>query len=91
MNKNTFKEKLNEIIFESDTSAGKGFDLLLIVSILARVIVVSLDSVQHYNSRYGGILYFFEWTFTILFTGEYSRRPSLSTLCCIEANSSPMS
>ena len=71
MTKKDFKSKLYEIIFESDTSAGKWFDLLLIVSILASVIVVFLDSVQHYNIRYGGILYFFEWIFTILFTAEY--------------------
>ena len=71
MTKKDFKSKLYEIIFESDTSAGKGFDLLLIASILASVIVVFLDSVQHYNTRYGEILYFLEWIFTILFTAEY--------------------
>lgn len=71
MTEKALKAKLYEIIFESDTPAGKGFDLLLIVSILASVIVVFLDSVQHYNARYGEILYFMEWIFTILFTVEY--------------------
>jgi voltage-gated potassium channel len=71
MTEKALKAKLYEIIFESDTPAGKGFDLLLIVSILASVIVVFLDSVQHYNARYGEILYFMEWVFTILFTVEY--------------------
>ena len=71
MNNTSLKNKLYDIIFESDTPAGKGFDLLLIVSILLSVIVVLLDSVQYYNIRYGNILYLLEWFFTILFTIEY--------------------
>ena len=71
MTNNSLKNKLYEIIFESDTPAGKGFDLLLIVSILLSVIVVLLDSVQYYNNLYGKTLYIMEWFFTILFTIEY--------------------
>ena len=63
MTNNSFKNKLYVIIFESDTPAGKGFDLLLIVSILLSVIVVLLDSVQYYNNRYGEIL-LPKWTVT---------------------------
>ena len=74
MTEKNLKAKLYEIIFESDTPAGKGFDLLLIVSILVSVIVVFLDSVHYYNQRYGEVLYFLEWTFTILFTIEYFLR-----------------
>ena len=68
------KNKLYNIIFESDTPAGKGFDLLLIVSIILSVIVVFLDSVQYYNNQYGDILYIMEWFFTLLFTIEYFLR-----------------
>ena len=74
MNNQTFKEKLYDIIFESDTPAGKGFDVLLIVSILMSVGVVLLDSVNYYNKHYGDLLYAFEWFFTILFTVEYLLR-----------------
>ena len=74
MNNQSFKVKLYEIIFESDTPAGKGFDVLLIVSILFSVIVVLLDSVQFYNNKYGDMLYLMEWIFTILFTIEYFLR-----------------
>ena len=74
MNHPTIKEKIYEIIFESDTSAGKGFDLILIVSILFSVIVVFLDSVEYYNERYGAMLYVLEWLFTIIFTVEYFLR-----------------
>ena len=74
MNNQSFKVRLYEIIFESDTPAGKGFDVLLIISILLSVIVVLLDSVQFYNNKYGDMLYLMEWIFTILFTIEYFLR-----------------
>ena len=74
MNNQTLKDKLYEIIFESDTPAGKRFDVLLIISILLSVIIVLLDSVQFYNNKYGDILYMMEWIFTILFTIEYFLR-----------------
>ena len=71
MTNNSLKNKFYEIIFESDTPAGKGFDLLLIFSILLSVIVVLLDSVQYYNNLYGDTFYIMEWFFTLLFTIEY--------------------
>ena len=71
MPKQTFRSKLYTIIFESDTPLGKAFDLILILSILASVSVVFLDSVKYYNNNYGQILYQLEWLFTILFTIEY--------------------
>ena len=71
MTEKSLKCKLYEIIFESDTPAGKGFDLLLIVSIILSVMVVSFDSVEYYNQRFGELLYMLEWVFTILFTLEY--------------------
>ena len=69
-----FKNKLYEIIFESDTPAGKAFDLILIISILASVIVVFFDSVEYYNSNYGELLHSLEWIFTILFSIEFFLR-----------------
>ena len=74
MKQYSLKTRLYDIIFESDTPAGKGFDLLLIVSILLSVSVVFLDSVEYYNKRYGELLYILEWFFTILFTLEYFLR-----------------
>ena len=70
----SLKDKLYKIIFESDTPAGKTFDVLLIISILISVIVVFIDSVEYYNKKYGDILYLLEWFFTILFTIEYFLR-----------------
>ena len=74
MKQHSLKTKLYDIIFESDTPAGKSFDLLLIFSILISVLVVSIDSVAHYNEKYGELLYLLEWLFTILFTVEYFLR-----------------
>tara|TARA_Y100001960_G_C14623187_1_gene801772 strand:- start:172 stop:966 length:795 start_codon:yes stop_codon:yes gene_type:complete len=68
------REKIYKIIFESDTPMGKGFDLVLIISILISVFVVFIDSVQYYNNLYSKELYIFEWFFTILFTIEYFLR-----------------
>jgi len=74
MNNKNLRNKLYKIIFKSDTPAGKGFDVLLIISILLSVVVVMLDSVQYYNNKYGDILYIMEWIFTLLFTVEYFLR-----------------
>lgn len=65
---------LHEVIFEADTPLGKGFDVLLIVSILASVIAVMLDSIGAVQSHYGSLLYGIEWLFTITFTVEYILR-----------------
>lgn len=69
-----WRRKLQEIIFEADTKAGKLFDVLLIISILLSVAVVLLDSVKSINRVYGDVFYILEWFFTILFTIEYALR-----------------
>jgi len=71
---NRLRSKLHEIIFEADTPAGKLFDVLLIVSIVASVMLVMLDSVSSIQQTYGDLLYIGEWAFTILFTIEYVLR-----------------
>jgi len=64
----------HEVIFESDTPAGKAFDVILILLILASIVVVMLDSVQGIRGEHGTALLAAEWTFTILFTIEYCLR-----------------
>lgn len=65
---------LHEVIFEADTPVGKGFDVLLIVSILASVAAVMLDSVWAVRLAYGKLLFGIEWFFTLIFTVEYILR-----------------
>ncbi|MDK2892449.1 ion transporter [Methanohalophilus sp.] len=72
--KGSWKESIYNIIFEADTPAGKYFDLLLILVIVASVLVVMLDSVQSISTTYHDRFYLMEWGFTILFTMEYLLR-----------------
>ena len=69
--KKNVKGILYEIIFEADTPPGKLFDVLLIVSIIASVMVVMADSVGAIRVSYGRVLVAAEWFFTILFSIEY--------------------
>lgn len=68
------KDTLYQVIFEADTPAGKWFDIVLLLSILASVAVVMADSVGTMRASYGGFLSGAEWFFTILFTVEYILR-----------------
>lgn len=69
-----WRERLHEVIYESNTPAGKTFDVSLLVLILSSIVVVMLDSVNWMNERYGHIFYILEWTFTIIFTIKYLLR-----------------
>ncbi|HTN47886.1 MAG TPA: ion transporter [Burkholderiaceae bacterium] len=62
------------VIFESDTRAGRLFDIVLLWAILASVTVVMLDSVASISSRFGLLFDVLEWGFTLLFTAEYLAR-----------------
>ena len=46
------REYLYEVIFGTDTPAGKGFDLVLIYMILLSVLVLMLDSVEAIRSQF---------------------------------------
>jgi voltage-gated potassium channel len=68
------RAKLHEIIFESDTPPGKAFDIVLLWAILLSVLAVMLESVSSIRARYGGLIRWVEWSFTVLFTVEYVLR-----------------
>ena len=70
----SLRGRLHEIIFESDTWAGRVFDVGLLILIVASVLAVMLDSVASIHLAYGTQLRVTEWTFTILFTIEYALR-----------------
>ncbi len=69
-----FRSTLNEIIFGTDTPAGKLFDVILIWSIVLSVLTVVLESVTAIREMFGPVLNGLEWFFTILFTFEYLLR-----------------
>jgi len=62
------------VIFESDTRAGRAFDIGLLVAIVLSVLTVLLDSVQHIRLEFGAYLRALEWFFTGLFLLEYLAR-----------------
>lgn len=68
------RHRLYQVIFEADTPAGKAFDAILLVLILASVAVVALDSSLEIRAQYGPMLQAMEWGFTVLFTVEYILR-----------------
>jgi voltage-gated potassium channel len=65
---------MHEVIFEADTPAGKAFDVALLVTIVASVLTVLLESVASIRAGYGPLLRGLEWAFTLLFTVEYALR-----------------
>jgi voltage-gated potassium channel len=69
-----WKTKLHEIIYEADTSAGKLFDLVLLLTIIASILLVMLESVNSIDDKYHKILNISEWIITILFSIEYIAR-----------------
>ncbi|HWP88747.1 MAG TPA: ion transporter, partial [Burkholderiales bacterium] len=74
-----WRRKLFVVIFESNTPAGKAFDVALLLLIIASVVVVLFDSLQGENQRYAKTFDVLEWFFTGIFTAEYIAR-----LICVE-------
>lgn len=73
-NDRELKHKLYVIIFESDTPAGRLFDVLLIISILLSVLLVILESLQGLPECLTTPFVISEFIFTGFFTFEYATR-----------------
>ena len=69
-----WRDQLSSIIFNSDTRAGRAFDVGLIVLIVLSVAVVMADSVPRVAERWHREFLLIEWVFTLLFTVEYIAR-----------------
>ncbi len=72
--KGSLREHIHQIIFGTDTPAGKLFDVVVLYVILASVVVVMFESVHDIENAFGEYLKIAEWVFTILFTIEYIAR-----------------
>jgi voltage-gated potassium channel len=68
------RARVHRIIFETDTPAGRLFDVVLIWAILLSVVAVMLESVEAVRNAAAGPLHAVEWFFTGLFTAEYAVR-----------------
>ncbi|MGV6831330.1 MAG: ion transporter [bacterium] len=69
-----WRTKLHEVIYEADTPAGKVFDVILLIVIIASIIFVMLESVDSIDKKYHDLLDTAEWVVTFLFTLEYIAR-----------------
>lgn len=81
--RNLTKKEIFEIIFKSDTPAGKRFDVWLLVLIVANIVLLLVDSLTGTTSTMTSrahlsisylIFKVLEWGFTLLFTFEYYLR-----------------
>lgn len=77
------KQRIFEVIFKSDTPAGKRFDVWLLVLILANILLLLVDSLfgatstmtsRAHLSAHWIVFNVLEWCFTIFFTFEYYLR-----------------
>ena len=73
-NDDTLRLKLRQVIFGTETKAGRYFDLALIVCIVLSVSLVFLDTIDNVHSQYGDLIRIVEWFFTGIFTLEYLLR-----------------
>lgn len=75
-----WRDDLYVIIFEADTFAGQLFDIMLLGAILLSITVVSLETVEYFETTapWPKLMLAIEWTLTLLFTAEY-----LARLICV--------
>lgn len=66
--------RLYQVVFESETPAGRAFDKVLVLAILLSVVVVIADSVPSLQRPHERALDVMEWLFTLLFSVEYIAR-----------------
>lgn len=65
------KQQAFDIIFGTESTAGKAFDVVLIMAILISVGVVIADSIPELHAQYGYLFWQIEWGFTLFFSVEY--------------------
>lgn len=70
----SLKLRLREIIFGTEPGPGRNFDIALIITIIASVLALFLDSVAPLHAAYGDIFYTAEIAFTLMFSIEYLAR-----------------
>ena len=69
-----WRARVYSVIFDTDTPAGKIFDIGLLLAILVSIIIISLETVTIFEQRHRDALRVCEWVLTGLFTVEYVLR-----------------
>ncbi|MFC5282586.1 ion transporter [Pedobacter alpinus] len=67
----TTKEKINRIVFGTDTKAGRRFDIVLLWLILFSVLAVVAESMPELGMQFPDTFFYIDWVFTIVFSIEY--------------------
>ncbi|MBC7748313.1 MAG: ion transporter [Methylotenera sp.] len=70
----TFRQNTNIVIYGTNTASGRLFDLVLLGVILVSVVIVMLETVKGFDTKYHQELLVLEWIITIFFTLEYLLR-----------------
>ena len=68
------QDKFYRIIFGTETTAGRLFDICLIAAILSSVMIILLDSIPSLHAKHAQAYLEIEWMFTVFFTAEYMVR-----------------
>ncbi len=68
------RQKIYIVIYGTNTTAGRLFDMVLLILILLSVLVVMMETVSGIDTKYHKELILLEWIFTSLFTIEYILR-----------------
>ena len=71
---NITRRRIHNIIYGTDTVAGRLFDLILLGLILMSVFLFMLETVKGFDAKYHELLIVLEWIITGLFTFEYLLR-----------------
>lgn len=69
-----FRQKVNIVIYGTNTVAGRLFDVILLILILLSVLMVMLETIDSVDEKYHTFLVVCEWIITIFFTIEYILR-----------------
>ncbi len=65
---------IRKIVNESDTSAGRAFDIVVLILIFLSVVILSIDTLPNLSPDLRGILHVSEIAITVLFAIEYGLR-----------------
>ncbi len=68
------KEKMYELIFESDTPAGKQFDIAIMIAIVLSILISFVETIPSLARTYQLTLEILEYLLTFFFTVEYLAR-----------------
>lgn len=68
------KKKLYQVIFESDTKAGKAFDVVVMIAIVISLVVALVESMPKVGGHFKYTLKLLEYVLTAFFTIEYILR-----------------